>query len=55
MMIRETEGTGRSVSARGGLTAILVRRDLKEKGGPSDESKKRTCWKVDIIIISSPL
>lgn len=50
MTIRETEGTGRSVSARGGLTAILVRRDLKER----DESKKRTCWKVDIII-SSPL
>ena len=46
MTIRETEGTGRSVSARGGLTAILVRRDLKER----DESKKRTCWKVDIII-----
>jgi hypothetical protein len=50
MTIRETEGTGRSVSARGGLTAILVRRDLKER----DESKKRTIWKVDIII-SSPL
>lgn len=33
MMIRETEGTGRSVSARGGLTAILVRRDLKENSG----------------------